>query len=151
MDEKIVIWGQSCVGKTTMASLLTEHHYYCFDHLFRWHEIESLGLCPVQNLKHFGEYCTASKYVIDGWSLIDPDGSLMPDGSVVYVVYAPYDQIIQQYRIPVESYIQHRHMFERWYGQVPYSQMRRIRYFLNDGDFCETTPEDYITFLRRNL
>ena len=32
-DDKIVLFGMSCVGKTTFAKELVNHSYYCFDDL----------------------------------------------------------------------------------------------------------------------
>ena len=57
MNDKIVVFGQSCSGKTTFAKTLTDHEYYCFDALFQWHQIEGLGLSIEDNLKHIQTVC----------------------------------------------------------------------------------------------
>ena len=37
---KVIVWGMSCVGKTTYADSLDLPHF-CFDYLFPWAELES--------------------------------------------------------------------------------------------------------------
>src|SRR4051812_21762650 len=107
-DGRIVVFGQSCVGKTTFAKQLNGHVYHCFDELFHWHLIETFGLSIESNLVHIRNVCQASdKFVLDGWHLSDKDGLFLPAGAVVYVVYAPYDQIISQYRVPVYEHEEH--------------------------------------------
>lgn len=145
---KIVIFGMSCVGKTTLAQSLSEHEYICFDALFQWHLVEALGLSLEANLRHVASVCTAPKFVLDGWHLSDAEGGLLPE-SVVYLVYAPYAQIIDQYRVPVSSHDVHRPMFQKWYFEVDYRRFP-TRYFLNCGEFVETTQEEFTDFLERN-
>src|SRR5688572_27802877 len=101
IDDRIVVWGMSCVGKTTFSSLLREHRYYCFDALFQWYLVETLGLSCEANLRHIQNSCNAQKYVLDGWHLSDSNGELLPYGACVYVVIASYKKIIEQYRVEV--------------------------------------------------
>jgi len=74
---------------------------------------------------------------------------LLPPGAVVYVVYAPYDQIIDQYRVPVRDREEHRHMFHKWYHEINYPSLKS-RYFLNKGQFVEISEDDYLTSLERS-
>lgn len=148
-DDKVVLFGQSCSGKTTFSKLLKEHNYYCFDELFQWHMVETLGLSTEANLCHVSNFCTASRYVLDGWHLADKEGRWLPDASV-YVVYATYNQIIEQYRIPVSRQEEHWSMFKKWYHEIDYPSLKS-RYFLNEGqghNFVETSEGDFLQFLR---
>lgn len=150
MDDKIVVFGQSCVGKTTFATSVNTHTYYCFDHLFRWHDIETLGLSIEANLKYIQSVCADPRFVLDGWHLSDKEGFWLPAGAAVYVVYAPYKQIISQYRVPVLSEDEHTPMFRRWYCEIDYGTLPGIRYFSNEGDFVERTPEEFTASLERS-
>jgi hypothetical protein len=133
LDNKIVCWGMSCSGKTHFAKQLLSHDYLCFDGLFNWHEIETLGLSCSASLKHIAEIMGShEKCVLDGWHLTDPRGELAPQDAVFYVIYAPYDQIINQYRVPVDYREQHRHMFIKWYADFSVF-LRKMRFFKNDG------------------
>ncbi len=138
-SEKIVMMGMSCAGKTTFAKLL-EHEYVCFDQHFPWHDIETLGLSTTAALEAIRQYCNScSDFVLDGWHLGDRDCQMMPE-ACIYVVYAPYERIIAQYRVPVDHPEQHRHMYQKWYS-IKYPSP--CRYWLNDGYFIEQTEEDF--------
>lgn len=126
----------SCSGKTTFAAL-TGHPYYCFDAMFHWHLVETFGLSAAENLAHVRDACVGPRFVLDGWHLSDPDGLLMPDARR-YVVYAAYDRIISQYRVPAERG-DHVGMYRKWYRRYV-----NARYFLNAGDFIETGEEEYL-------
>jgi hypothetical protein len=144
-DNRIILWGQSCSGKTHFAQQFSSHQYLCFDHLFRWHEIETLDLSCSVNLKHIAEVISScDKCILDGWHLTDPSGELAPVDSVFYVIYASYDRIISQYRVPVARHDEHYHMFQRWYG-VDFTKFKqKLRYFFNTGvDFVETEGLDF--------
>lgn len=148
LDDKIVVMGMSCSGKTTFAKQL-DHHYHCFDALFQWHVIETLGLSIAANLKQLSKICTEDKYVLDGWNLADKECRYLPEGAVVYVVYAPYEQIIKQYRIHVSDPEEFRPMFHKWYYEIEYPRLH-CRYFANGGTFTETTEKEFISFLEQN-
>lgn len=130
-SDRIVCWGMSCVGKTTFAKLMTDHTYFCFDAMFNWHLIETLGLSIEANLRHVSEVCdTAANFVLDGWHLADKTGSLFPPGTTAYVVCDDYESIIKRYRVPVLDKLQHMPMYRKWYDlqlSCP------VRYFKNDG------------------
>src|SRR5574343_192042 len=115
LDNKIVVFGMSCSGKTAFAKQLNGYKYYCFDELFHWHDIETLGLSFEANLNYIKELCVEEKFVLDGWYLGDKIGRYLPRDSVVYVVYASYDEIIGQYRVGVLDRNEHRQMYYRWY------------------------------------
>jgi adenylate kinase family enzyme len=151
LDDRVVVWGMSCVGKTTFAKQLTDHHYHCFDALFQWHIIEAMGLSTEANLRYISNSCTAERYVLDGWHLSDSAGELLPDARV-YVVYAPYDRIVEQYRVPVLRKEEHWPMFKKWYFEMDYPSLRS-RYFLNEGhhNFAETSEDDFLQFLRDEM
>ena len=139
------------MGKTTYAQTLKDHVYYCFDALFPWNDIESLGLSTEEGLKHVRDSCVDPKFVVDGWHLSDPTGKLFPSDVAVHVVYAPYDQIISQYRVSVEDHDQHRPMFRKWYHEIKYPVFQSFNFFLNTGySFVETSLEDFIGFLKHN-
>lgn len=129
----------SCVGKTTMSELMTDHVYYCFDAMFNWHLIETLGLSIETNLKYISNICdSVPNFALDGWHLADKHGTLLPKNTTVYVVYDDYESIIDRYRVPVESRLQHIPMYKKWYNleiTVP------IRYFKNDGKRIFETSE----------
>jgi len=148
--DKIVIMGMSCVGKTTFAKQLIDHHYYCFDALFQWHTIETLGLSVCAELNYLREQCSADRFVLDGWHLADKSGVFLPPDSCVYVLYADYDRIIAQYRVPVDYHDIHRPMFKKWYFDLDYSRFKKVRYFENTGSFIERTQQDYLLFLERS-
>jgi hypothetical protein len=44
---------------------------------------------------------------------------------------------------------EHRHMFHKWYHEIDYPSLKS-RYFLNEGQFYETSQNDYFTFLERS-
>jgi hypothetical protein len=145
LDDKIVVFGQSCSGKTAFAQQL-DHHYYCFDALFHWHSIETLGLSASANLQELSKICTADRYVLDGWHLSDKEGRYIPEGAVIYVVYASYEKIVEQYRVPLGSSEEVRPMFHKWYYEIEYPRLH-CRYFANEGIFLETTEKEFQEFL----
>jgi hypothetical protein len=147
LDDRIVLWGMSCVGKTTFSQGLNDHQYYCFDAMFQWHLIETLGLSCEANLKHIKQQCSASRFVLDGWHLSDTNGRNMPSGACAYVIYAPYNYIIKQYRVQVDDPNQHLPMFLKWYNEVDYEKLPGVRYFRNSGEFVETNKEDFFKLL----
>ncbi len=113
---RVVIFGMSCVGKTTFAKLMTDHQYFCFDALFNWHLIETLGLSIDAGLRHASNVCeSAPKFVLDGWNLADKKCELIPSNTTVYVLYDDYDSIIRRYRVPVMNHNEHLSMFNKWY------------------------------------
>lgn len=143
--DRIVVFGMSCAGKTTFAQTLFDHHYYCFDLLFHWHLIETCGLSTDANLEEIRDGCTEPKYVLDGWHLADAEGRLLPQ-AVVYVVFADYDRIIDQYRVPVRDRMEHWQMFCRWY-QIHYEHFPHVCYVENTGKFEQRTPEYFRQFV----
>lgn len=152
LDDKIVVFGMSCSGKTTFSNQLKSHFYFCFDELFKWHLIETLGLSIQSNLLHIKDLCESKKspYVLDGWHLSDQVGEFLPEGAVVYLVWAPYEKIISQYRIPVVNPNEFRPMYKKWYLDIDYKKLPSVRYFKNDGNFMEISESQFITFSRHN-
>lgn len=71
----------------------------------------------------------------------------IPMGFQPYVIYAPYDQIVAQYRVPLDSHEEVRQMFWKWY-RFP---VNNARYFRNDGDFIETTKVGFELFLQDEI
>lgn len=134
----------SCSGKTTFANLLTEHDYICFDAHFHWHLVETFGFSASINLCHVAGLCSSDRYVLDGWHLSDVAGSHLPKNSCVYVIYASYEQIIEQYRIPVFCHDEFREMYEKWYRKINYPSLPGVRYFHNDGCFAETSRRRFL-------
>lgn len=116
--------------------------------MFDWGSVETLGLPPSAILSEIGRVCDQDKFVIDGWHLSDSEGEHMPVGSVVYVVYAPYEKIISQYRIPVNNPEEYRNMFAKWYS-IDYARFPGVRFFENTGDFEERTYEDFVSVCGR--
>lgn len=145
-NDKIVVFGQSCAGKTTFSKRLENHSYVCFDELFQWHLIETLGLsikCNLQYVKDFCDGLKKQKYILDGWHLSDKSGMYLPKDVAVYVVWASYEKIISQYRIPVVDIEEFRPMYRKWYCEVNYFDLPNVRYFENNGDFVEITEEQF--------
>ena len=152
-DHGLVIWGMSCVGKTTFAQTLSRR-YCCFDALFPWNDIETLGLSTEAGLEQVTKFALESddSFVIDGWHLSDPQGEKMPEDAAVCCVYATYDQIIKQYRVPVDRHDQHRPMFRKWYHEIDYPAFQTINFIQNTGhSFIETSLEDFLIFLDLEL
>lgn len=147
-DDRIVVMGMSCSGKTTFAAQLQSHQYFCFDALFPWHEIETFGLSISEALSYVSKSCK-QPFVLDGWHLADREGRHMPCGATVYVVYAPYQQIVDQYRVSVYDRMEYLPMFRKWYYDVDYVALG-ARYFNNRGDFAETTGQEFKDFLEHN-
>jgi len=147
-----VIMGMSCVGKTEYALTLKDHDYFCFDALFPWNDIETLGLSTEEGLRHVRESCASPKFVLDGWHLSDPEGLLMPRDATVCVVYAPYDQIISQYRVSVEDHDQHKPMFRKWYYDIKYPSFQKMVFIQNEGhSFVETSLNEFQLFLSSEM
>lgn len=148
-SDRIVIFGQSCVGKTTFAKQINRP-YICFDALFPWHMMETLGLpfdAAMQRVKDECEF--NSKFVLDGWHLGDKEGRYIPQDTTVYVLISSYEKIIEQYRIPVDYPEQHRSMFRQWYS-IKYPSP--TRYFtVRDGSFIEIDNCDFVTLRGRDL
>lgn len=140
----------SCVGKTTFAQQLTNHTYYCFDALYPWHRIETLGLSIRAALEHVSKICTADRFVLDGWNLADPTGVYFPAGITVYVLYAPYKHIISQYRVPIFDTEEHRNMYFKWYT-VNFDLFPQIRFFSNLGQFKETSKGEFQQLVSKDL
>ena len=147
-DDKIVIMGMSCVGKTEFAKRISinGHAHVCFDASFPWHSVETLNFSTRDAIRHVSEQCVFQKFVLDGWHLSDLVGSNSPNESVVYLLYAEYYRIIDQYRVHVLDREQHWTMFKKWYLDFDYSTLPRVRYWENTGDFKERSREDFIAF-----
>jgi adenylate kinase family enzyme len=150
IDNKIVVFGMSCSGKTTFSQSLKDHFYYCFDALFQWHLIETLNLSITENFKHIQNVCVADKFVLDGWHLADKKGKYLPKDCVVYVIWAPYKKIISQYRIPVTNSEEYWPMYNKWYCEIDYDNLPSVRYFENTDKFVEITREEFIVSSRQN-
>lgn len=149
--DKVVLWGMSCVGKTTFGQQMNDHRYLCFDALFDWYSIETLGLSTSTSLAGIADIMSKEeKIVLDGWHLGDIEGAYLPGDSTVYVLYADYERVINQYRIDVRHPEEHRHMFKRWYYEVPYERFPRVRYWENLGEFTEREAEEFQDFLEAN-
>ena len=129
----------SCSGKTYFANLL-EHQYFCFDAIFPWHQIETLGLSTSAALENVSKKMS-DRCIVDGWHLSDIEGKHFPEGTTRYVIYCSYKQIIDQYRVEVVQFMQHFHMYEKWY---PVDFKGETRYFRNNSDFVETSKEEYL-------
>lgn len=145
VDNKIIVLGQSCSGKTTFAKLL-ENHYYCFDALFPWHIIETFNLSIIKALEDINLQCKENCYVLDGWHTADLNCDLTPKDSNLYVVYTEYNNIVKNF--PRE--INHKeliYMFKKWYS----FDKTNARYFYNNGDFFETTIDQYKEFISYEL
>lgn len=145
------MFGMSCSGKTTFALQIETHNYFSFDYLFDWYSTETLGLSTSKGLEGAAEIVSKRPpFVLDGWHLSDKEGKYLPSGITVYVVYADYERIIDQYRVEVKHQEEHRHMFKKWYYEVPYDLMPKVRYFCNNGEFVEQSQENFQEFLKVN-
>lgn len=144
-DQQIIVFGMSCSGKTTFAKQFD--HYLCFDALFPWHMIETLGLSISQALEYVSAHC-CPPFILDGWHLSDIGGKYFPNGTRVYVVYAEYEKIISQYRVKVYDKMDYMPMFRKWY-EIDYDSLN-ARYFYNQGDFIETSKSQFETIKSMN-
>jgi GTPase SAR1 family protein len=142
VDDKIILYGMSCSGKTTFAQLLKNHKYFCFDAFFHWHEIESLGLSAKNSLQKIVEMLShEEKYVLDGWHLSDKSLSLIPLDAKVYVIYSDYDSIIKNYRTPIYGPLAFDNMYNEWYWNL---EAKISRYIRNEGCFRETSVDEFL-------
>lgn len=139
----------SCCGKTTFAKQIG-HEYYCFDALFPWHEIETFGLSTANCLRGISDSCVADRYVLDGWHTSDSIGQFLPKDCTVYCLFADYDFIINQYRVPVKSHDTHMPMFRKWYS-IDYCQFPKVRYWRNDGTFTEVDEGTFRLFRNHHV
>lgn len=136
----------SCVGKTTFAKTI-DRQYICFDALFPWYDIELFGLSTSASLKSIRDSCIGS-FVLDGWHLSDSVGKYLPVGTTVYCLFADYEFIVKQYRIPVTEYDEFRMMFHRWYNKS--LKFIDVRYWKNTGTFDEVSKDDFFIWLDNN-
>jgi adenylate kinase family enzyme len=149
---KIVMMGQSCVGKTTFAEQIGRQcdcDYFCFDALYPWHDIEGLALSPNAAIDHvLGHLEKSDQFVVDGWitSHLYDHRLLGMEHLVVYYIGASYDRIISQYRVPVERHDQHAPMYKKWYD-VDYDRFPRVRYWENTGEFEERSREEFLSLV----
>tara|TARA_Y100000034_G_scaffold42710_2_gene52287 strand:- start:9676 stop:10161 length:486 start_codon:yes stop_codon:yes gene_type:complete len=116
---KIVVFGMSCVGKTTYAKSLNIP-YLCFDYLFPWPLVESFPELSIEKaLAHVVEQCEKEEnYVLDGWHLSDIEGNTLPKGCEIHVLYDHHQNIIDRYRNSVVASDEHREMYRKWYGDI---------------------------------
>ena len=145
-DDKIVVLGMSCVGKTTFSKSLSKHTHKCFDARFPWHEIETLGMSISSALQNVARQCYENKFVLDGWHSTDLEGRYMPE-SKVYVIYSTYGHIVDQYRKKVNFYSEFFHMYKKWYSY----RNPNARYFFNNGQFIETNFEEYLEIVQEEV
>ena len=143
-SDRIVIYGMSCVGKTTFAQTITSHNYICFDALFPWHMMETFGLSFSHAMEFVKKKCDFEKFVLDGWHLGDKQGCYLPENTTVYVLIIPYEKIIEQYRVPVDDPEQHRCMFRQWYS-IKYPSP--TRYFTVGDGYLEISENDFFTLI----
>lgn len=147
-SKRIVIFGMSCVGKTTFAQDIPRR-YLCFDALFPWHSMETLGLPFGAAMERVKSECEClSEFVLDGWHLGDEGCWYFPSGTTAYVLISPYYKIIEQYRVSVDDPNQHLGMFKNWYS-IKYPSP--TRYFVNDGSFVEISEKEFITCREQSL
>lgn len=147
-DDRIVIWGMSCVGKTTMAKEIGRdgRHIHCFDALYPWSDIECLGLSAECALDYIGKHCRESRFVLDGWNLSDREGRFLPPACTLYILYAELETILRQYRVQVHETNNHREMFRKWY--LDDHPPCPARYFFNTGQVIrESSRDDFTSFL----
>lgn len=138
LDDRFLILGMSCVGKSTFASLC-QHKTICFDRWFPWHEIETLGLSLSAGLNRVVSKCEGS-FVLDGWHLFDLNLEQIPNNCSVYMLGSTYGHIISQYRVNVKDYNQHAIMYWKWYTNF---KKPADRFFWNNGDFIEIESKEF--------
>lgn len=139
IDDKIVLLGMSCVGKTKMAESLLSHKYYCFDALFPWHVLETIGGSIKRSLLDIKP--SETKFVLDGWHNSDLRCKLTPKESVPYLIYADYSFILSNYRVPISGPQAFFNMYQIWYKA---EFAKNTRFIKNTGSFSETSKEEFI-------
>lgn len=119
MNNKIIVWGMSCVGKTTYAKSLNLP-YFCFDYLFPWSLVETFSDLSIEKaLEYVVTECEkSSDYILDGWHLSDIEGKFIPQDCQVHVLYDHHHNIIDRYRVSIVSLDNHREMYRKWYGAI---------------------------------
>ena len=80
----------------------------------------------------------------------DTRGRRLPEGAVIYVLFAEYSRIVSQYRVPIISVEDYRAMYRRWY-EIDYASFPATRYFLNEDDFTEVPQTEFLEWRHRHL
>jgi len=126
--KKVVVFGMSCVGKTTYAKSLGLP-YFCFDYLFPWDLIETFPEITIDKaLKNVIFQCEKeNSYVLDGWHLADLEGNFIPEDCEIHILYDSHKNIIDRYRTPVISSDQHFSMYKKWYWNI--DEKNRHKYY----------------------
>ena len=144
LPQRIVIFGQSCSGKTTFARSLPVHEHVEFDRYFPWHVYEAFGGDHRRLLAEVLTHCPPAPHALDGWHLSDAGGECLPSGHSVVCVYCDYERLVSQYRIPVSDPEEFRRMHTRWYREVDYAALPGVRFFRNGGSsFDEMSPAEF--------
>ena len=146
---KVILWGMSCVGKTTYAKSL-DLPYFCFDYLFPWNLVESFpDLSMDEAIKNtIRTLSKESSYVLDGWHLSDIKGTLLPEDCEIHVLYDHHQNIIDRYRVPVVALDGHKEMYKKWYSNIEDSSRHRY-YKINYESSPELTTFEQFDNLRR--
>ncbi len=156
LDDKLVLMGMSCVGKTSMAHELKTHQYYSFDAQFKY-GLKVPGISRKKNWQLILDRCTENKFVLDNWSTEDVLGKTIyhkyPDACIC-VVFDRYQDILRRYRVPVTGKDAHYKMYEKMYCEIPFEDYQRVRYFRWDqGNYVEYLEKEFgfREFIQQNL
>lgn len=143
LDDKIVLYGMSCSGKTTFATNVKGHRYICFDEFFPWHDIETLGISAKQYLIKIRDMLS-DKCILDGWHLSDKNFNLLSKEIKVYAVYSEYDFIVNNYRGKINGPLAYENMYDLWYTR----DLKVDKYIRNKGNcFIETSFDEYLEII----
>lgn len=147
--------GMSCVGKSTMASLLTSergHRGRSFDGQFRYDCATLAGYDHSGQRKRILEGCGEPPWVLDNWTTEDVLGAALrahaPDAAI-FLLYDTHAGILDRYRVPVVGPDAHYGMYERMYRRTEFERygvpVRPFR--AAGGDYRETTVAEFRGFV----
>jgi hypothetical protein len=157
LDDKIVLMGMSCVGKTTLGQKLKSEGrtLYHFDPQYNYKLAGMVGFSPRKNLKKIIQNCPADQFVLDNWSTEDKQGALLYEEcpeACICVVFDTYPNILARYRCDVKGEDGFYMMYEKMYCKVPFEEYPRVRFLkVESEDYREFYLEEFREFIRTNL
>lgn len=144
MFSKIALMGMSCVGKTTYAKTLP-NTYISFDDKFAYNLSLHTDYNIAYNLNKITSIC-GSNFVLDNWAFYDIDGKIFykafPDG-VMYLLYAPYNDILKRYRVKIHGPDAFRMMYTNMYLKKDFTKYQNIKYIKVDSTYTMTSYEQF--------
>lgn len=133
LDDKLVLMGMSCVGKTTLASSLVREGYvlHSFDYRYKYHLSGLPGVGKRRQWEKIIGDCVEPRFVLDNWTTEDRLGGILfdkcPDACLV-VLFAGLADILKRYRVPVKGKDAHKTMYDKIYRSTPFEEYPKVRF-----------------------